>query len=234
MACTAAQLLALARQEIGVREDSNGIVKYNVAYYGRAVRGSIYPWCCTLVWWLFQEVGAPSLYYGGEKTAYCPTLLAFHHDSHRSIGGLDNLQNAAQRTDLMDILFLNFRGASTAAHVGVCEEYAGGNSITLIEGNTGRLSNTAGGQVLRRRRPIKYVVGAYRPQYEEEIDLTEEQVRRIVRDELEAVENEMAMQPASAWSKMAEAKALGYTDGSRPGSYATREEVATMLVNANS
>ena len=38
--------------------------------------------------------------------------------------------------------------------------------------------------------------------------------------------------PASSWSRMAEATAAGFTDGSRPGAFATREEVATMLVAA--
>ena len=38
--------------------------------------------------------------------------------------------------------------------------------------------------------------------------------------------------PASSWSRMAEAKAAGITDGTRPGSFATREEVATMIMAA--
>lgn len=39
-------------------------------------------------------------------------------------------------------------------------------------------------------------------------------------------------QPESSWSRMKEATAAGLTDGSRPGAFATREEVATMLVAA--
>lgn len=38
--------------------------------------------------------------------------------------------------------------------------------------------------------------------------------------------------PASSWSRMEEAAAAGLTDGSRPGAFATREEVATMLMAA--
>ncbi len=37
---------------------------------------------------------------------------------------------------------------------------------------------------------------------------------------------------ASSWSRMDEAAAAGITDGSRPGAFATREEVATMLMAA--
>ncbi len=36
--------------------------------------------------------------------------------------------------------------------------------------------------------------------------------------------------PASSWSRMGEAAAAGHTDGSPPGVFATREEVATMLM----
>lgn len=34
------------------------------------------------------------------------------------------------------------------------------------------------------------------------------------------------------WGKMPEAQRMGITDGSRPQSFATREEVATMLMSA--
>ena len=49
------------------------------------------------------------------------------------------------------------------------------------------------------------------------------------------IEDWLARQAAKdkrSWSRMDEAKAAGITDGTRPQSFATREEVATMLVNA--
>lgn len=63
--------------------------------------------------------------------------------------------------------------------------------------------------------------------------LTEKEIRAIVRSELEAAEKERATQPASAWAErgLAEARKKGITDGSRPLSYATRQEVA-LMVNA--
>ena len=68
----------------------------------------------------------------------------------------------------------------------------------------------------------------------EEPELTETQVRAIVREELAAVETERAKLPASDWAKekLADAQANGITDGTRPQSYATRQEVA-LMVNAN-
>ena len=66
-----------------------------------------------------------------------------------------------------------------------------------------------------------------------ESDLTEKEVRAIVRDEYAKIESERAAQPVSAWAAalLEGAKAKGITDGSRPQSYATREEVA-LMVNA--
>lgn len=47
-------------------------------------------------------------------------------------------------------------------------------------------------------------------------------------------EAEKAKEPASAWAKdiLAQAKAKGIMDGTRPQSYASRQEVATMVLNA--
>ena len=66
-----------------------------------------------------------------------------------------------------------------------------------------------------------------------ESDLTEKEVRAIVRDEYVKIESERVEQPVSAWAAalLEEAKAKGITDGSRPQSYATRQEVA-LMVNA--
>lgn len=62
-------------------------------------------------------------------------------------------------------------------------------------------------------------------------DLTEDQVRAIVRTELEAAEARRAKLPVSDWAKvgMEAAKAVGITDGTRPQSWATRQEVAVMV-----
>ena len=213
---TAERILAVARGELGVKESPAGSnrVKYNTAYYGREVSGSKYPWCCAFLWWVFRQAGASGLFYGGGKTAYCPTLLTFH--------------KGQWVTDYRpgDVIFFNFSGGKTAKHVGICEKWDG-RTITTIDGNTGEGNEANGGAVMRRARKKKYIVGAYRPAYEEENAVDQKQF-----DEM--MENWLARQadkPASGWSRMPEAKAAGITDGTRPGSFATREEVATMLVN---
>ena len=64
-----------------------------------------------------------------------------------------------------------------------------------------------------------------------ERDLTEQEVRSIVREELAAAQAERDKLPPSDWAKdgLEKAKAAGITDGSRPQSWATRQEVALMV-----
>lgn len=65
----------------------------------------------------------------------------------------------------------------------------------------------------------------------EEKEMTREEIRAIVREELERVEAERAVLDASDWAKpiLEQAKSRGITDGSRPQAYATRQEVAAMV-----
>lgn len=62
-------------------------------------------------------------------------------------------------------------------------------------------------------------------------DLTEEQVRTIFWEEYEKLQEQKAALPVSDWAKegMAQAMAMGITDGTRPQSGATRQEVALMV-----
>lgn len=215
---TAERILDLARGELGTTESPAGSnnIKYNTEYYGREVKGSGYPWCCTFVWWLFQQAGATELFYGGQKTAYCPALLNYHR---RQVVHGDYKPG--------DVIFFDFNGNGTADHVGVCDSWDG-TYITTIDGNTGEGNEANGGSVLPRRRRKKYICGAYRPAYREEEALTQLQFDNLMADWL-ARQSE---RPESPWGKMPEAKRAGITDGTRPQSFATREEVATMILNA--
>ena len=64
-----------------------------------------------------------------------------------------------------------------------------------------------------------------------ERDLTEQEVRSIVREELATAQSERDKLPPSDWAKdgLEQAKAAGITDGTRPRGFATREEVALMV-----
>ena len=155
---TAEEILSIARAQIGIKEDppSSNDVKFNTAYYDREVSGPGYAWCAVFVWWCFREAGASQLYYGGKKTAYCPTLEAFHK-AQAVTGGYQP----------GDVIFFNFNGKKNAQHVGICESWDG-EKITTIDGNTGTGNEANGGAVLRRRRDKSFIVGAYRPVYQED------------------------------------------------------------------
>lgn len=215
----AERLLALARGELGVTEsprDSNQ-VKYNDAYGGGAKA-----WCCVFLWWLFDRAGASALFYGGGRTAYAPTLLAYHKKAGQAVTG---------DYEPGDVIFFDFNGNGMADHVGLCEGWDG-DRITTIDGNTGEGDEANGGAVLRRTRDKKYICGAYRPAYEDDPARPDHEERlwfdRLMADWLER----QGVLPYSDWSRVDEAKAMGITDGTRPRALATREEVATMVVNA--
>ena len=211
---TADKILNIACREIGVKESpaNSNRVKYNTAYYGREVSGGNYAWCAAFVWWCFREAGASSLYYGGKKTAYCPTLKSYHKTQAVSGGYQPG-----------DVVFFNFSGGKNAAHVGICESWDG-SYITTIDGNTGTGNEANGGAVMRRRRHKKYIVGAYRPTYQEDEIVTYEQWKQF----MDRYRQELAAKPASMPELLAEAKEMGLTDGSRPRDLVTREEAAVM------
>lgn len=217
---TANDILEIARSQIGARESpaNSDNVKYNTAYYGREVSGK-YPWCAVFVWWVFREAGAPELYYGGGETAYCPTLMSFHK------------KQAVTDYRPGDIVFFNFSGRSSAGHVGICESWDG-TYITTIDGNTGSASEDNGGAVLRRRRHKKFIVGAYRPEYQEDDDMTQDQFNSFMDNYLKAKEKE----PASDWAKpfidtAIDVGAMTDVGGTieRPKSWMTREELAVVV-----
>ena len=218
---TAETILEIARSQLGIKENppNSNRVKFNTAYYGQEVFGSAYPWCCAFVWWVFREAGAASLFYGGKKTASCSALLSFH-------------KGQAVRGDYQpgDIIFFNFNGRKNPAHVGICESWDG-QYITTIDGNTAPTNEANGGAVMRRRRAKKFMIGAYRPAYEEDT-MTQADFDKMMDNYLER----RGSKPASGWAGqlLAQARSAGITDGSRPQSFATREEVVTMILNSGS
>lgn len=215
------KILTLARVEIGTKEAPAGSnrVKYNTAYYGREVSGSNLHWCAVFIWWLFQQAGAPELYFGGERTAYCPALLNYHRS-----------QKVADGFKPGDIIFFNFDGGKLARHVGICEAFDG-THITTIDGNTGDFNEANGGAVMRRRRHKKYIVGAYRPDYEEEEEMTQEQFDAMMENYLA---RQKQKEPTAKWmlDGIERAKQAGISDGSSPLGLCTRAEAMMMAAAA--
>lgn len=193
---TAESVIALARAEIGVKESPAGSnkVKYNDAY-----GGSPKAWCCVFIWWLFKQANSAELFYGGKKTAYCPTLQEYHRKARQSVTG--DYQPG-------DVIFFDFNGNGKPDHVGLCEAFDG-TYITTIDGNTGDGNEANGGAVMRRTRHARYVCGGYRPAY----DVAEP-------------ENTPDTWAIDAWEWAIKNVLL---DGTRPKDPMTRQEFAVVL-----
>lgn len=149
------RVISTARSQLGYKEGRNNDSKYGTEY-GLPNQA----WCCMFVWWVFKYAGASDLFYGGNKTASCSTLMGYY-SQHGQI-----VTNAKKG----DIIFMNFDGKSSPGHVGICIEDCNGGKVRTIEGNTspssGSGSQDNGEGVYEKQRDWKYIVGVARPNYE--------------------------------------------------------------------
>lgn len=175
---TVKEIITLAKQQIGVKEsppDSNN-VKYNTAYYGRVVSGSKYPWCCVFIWWLFKECGASELFYGGDKTASCTTLMNYYKKCGREV----------KEYRAGDLVFYDWgKKDGYAYHIGIITEVLADGRIKAIEGNTSKTgSQDNGGAVLEQTRKKSQIVCVIRPKYGEAEENENEEMRYKTIDEV--------------------------------------------------
>lgn len=152
----ASELLAVAAKQLGVRESPPGSnkVRYNTWYYGKEVQGNGYPWCMTFVQWVFDQAGVKL----PRRTASCGDLMRAAQEA-----GCWVTENYLPG----DVAVFDFPGGASTDHCGIVESVTAAGVVS-IEGNTGSSSDADGGQVQRRERALKYIVGAVRPKYEEE------------------------------------------------------------------
>lgn len=150
-------ILQKAASQIGYTADDRNFNKYNKEYYGYDCG---YEWCVVFVWWVFKECGLPQLFYGGKKTASCGTLFNYY----KSLGEVVT-NKIPQPGDLVEFQF----DGVAHCHIGICESYDG-QYVTTIDGNTSvAMSQSNGGEVLRRKRDKKYIWGVIRPAYASEL-----------------------------------------------------------------
>lgn len=93
------------------------------------------------------------------------------------------------------------------------------------------------GDMATFRSQVKYywAIDARSFNSEEDItDMTEKELRALIRDEYNKILAEQDKKPVSSWAEnlLAEAMAAGLTDGTRPGAYVTREQAALMALAA--
>lgn len=153
---TAAQILSVARGQIGYKESPSGSnkTKYNRWYYGSNTSAA---WCAIFVCWVFNQCGALSLFPGGKKDAYVPTIADKIISSGRSVGKYNGQAG--------DIVTFDWNHNNSSDHVGIIEKKNSDGSYTTIEGNTSTSNNSNGGQVMRRKRYPAYISYIYRPPY---------------------------------------------------------------------
>ena len=145
------------------------------------------PWCMMFIQWVFAQAGASALL--PARTASCGALMRAAKAAGMWVTG--NYQPG-------DVVIYDFPGGAATDHCGIVVTPLT-NGIRSIEGNTAAGNDSNGGEVMERTRLEKYIVGAVRPHYEDEKEVTMDNTPKISK---EAVE----------W-----AKANGILNGSKDG-----------------
>lgn len=156
---TAEKVLRIAQGELGTKERpaNSNQVKYNTWYYGREVSGPAYPWCMVFLQWVFHQAEASRLL--PVRTASCGALMR----AARTAG-----QWVERNFRPGDVVIYDFSGGGSTDHTGIVERVTA-SGVVAIEGNTSEAgSQSNGGEVCRRTRPNRQIVGALRPRYEKE------------------------------------------------------------------
>ena len=148
---TAEQILQVARGELGYKESPAGS---NRTKYGAWFGLNGQPWCMMFVQWCFRQADAQDLL--PALTASCGALMRAAQAKGCWVTG--GYQPG-------DVVIYDFPGNNVKTdHCGIVEQLAGGG-IMAIEGNTGERNDADGGQVQRRIRSNKVILGAFRPDY---------------------------------------------------------------------
>lgn len=150
---TAKELLAIAAGELGTKESPAGSNKVKYAgWYG--LQGQ--PWCVMFIMWVFAQGGVAL----PARTASCGALMRA-----AKAAGMWVTSNYKPG----DVVIYDFPGGAATDHCGIVES-ATAAAVTAIEGNTAVDNDSDGGEVMRRTRAIRQVVGAVRPVFEEETE----------------------------------------------------------------
>ena len=151
---TAKEILAVALAELGYTESPAGS---NRTKYGKWFGLDGQPWCMMFVQWCFRQAGGQDLL--PALTASCGALMRAAKAKGCWVTG--GYQPG-------DVVIYDFPGNNVKTdHCGIVEQLSGGG-IMAIEGNTGSGNDADGGQVQRRVRSNKVILGGFRPDYDME------------------------------------------------------------------
>ena len=219
---TADQILQVARGELCYKESPAGS---NRTKYGAWFGLDGQPWCMMFIQWVFASEGAITLL--PARTASCRAFMRASQAQGRWV-------TEGYRPG--DIVIYNFPGNDALTdHCGIVITPLT-DGIRAIEGNTAVGDDSNGGEVMERTRPERFILGAHRPEYDEEEEmfdiskLTDQEVMQLA----ERMQAALAKRPISAKlaAEVEQAKAMGITDGSGPNKLCTRAQCAAMIVRA--
>lgn len=151
---SAAKVLEIARAEIGYKESPSGS---NKTKYGKAYGMDGNPWCAMFVWWVFKQAGCSELFFGGKKSAYCPTIADYYILKKQTV--------SKSKGQAGDIVLFDWNQNNSSDHIGIIESRNSDGSYVCIEGNTAVGNNSNGGQVMRRTRYQSQISWICRPKY---------------------------------------------------------------------
>lgn len=212
---TAERVLDIARRDLGYKESPPGS---NRTKYGKWYGLDGQPWCMMAVqYWLHQAGITPVV-----RTASCGALMRAAKKAGTWVTG-DYRPG--------DVVIYDFPGGVATDHTGIIEGFDG-KTVTAIEGNTSTGNDSNGGEVMRRKRKLDVVVGAWRPEYEEDDDMTQEQFSKM----MDAWLAQLAKQDPSDWSQDARAwaESSGLIRGDAEGNkqykgFVTREQLVVFM-----
>lgn len=206
-------ILAVARSQIGYKEGAGNYSKYG-EWYGIPY-GS---WCAMFVSWCAWKANISQSII--PKLAYVPYEQEWF--AKRGLWKAKGLY----RPKAGDLVIYG-----TNSHIGIVERVTG-SAIITIEGNTSSGGDVSNGEgVYRRQRPINsdWIKGYCLPRYIiEEDDMSGEEIYN-------ALQAYLAKQPLPGeWAEkeLAEAVALGITDGKNPMQLIPRYQAAIMAKRA--
>lgn len=254
------KLLTLARAEVGYMEKASAkeldsktanAGSGNYTKYARDIdaipellngKKQGYAWCTIFFLWLLAQVfGAENV----AKLCYLPkkSLAAgckFAVEYYKAAGKYGKVPTVGAQIFFAD-------GSGTPSHTGIVTGFDS-TYVYTIEGNTSGASGVVanGGCVAAKtyRRDYSRICGYGYPAYDEfekeekiEMTMTMEELEKLIDERAEKKARELLSgkeTTVSEWAKaeIAEAMDRGITDGTRPGGYARREEVAAMVLRA--
>ena len=149
---TAVDVLGRAAREIGYTESppNSNRNKFG-AWYGM----NDLPWCAIFVSYCFYDAHLPLEITTPKGFSYCPSGIKWFKEQGQFF----------KVPQVGDLAFFDWDDDGTTDHVGIVEVVHDKANVTCIEGNTGSNNNSNGGQVMRRKRSIKNILGFGRPLY---------------------------------------------------------------------